>query len=1004
MLKKLRKLVAGIVLASLSVGLFPVQVSATSYTVVRDIKASLAAGSGILTASNAANLDASSGITVATWAKFIGPAAAGNLWQFTDDSANVGIRLTWETSTNKLFTWQYDSGGVGSLGYKTTSPIPTNTWLRVLVTYNGSGKSEIFINGTSWGSGTGNVVRSTTKFGISPNANGGQYFSDTCVWKRVLSASEISADYYNFVRPTTNLSLRWPLQEGANTTINDVSGNGLGATITSPTWSSDTPSKPYSLVNPNLVKNGNFEYAPPFVAATNNSNKYIDGTAAGSTTNDLFKMYLVKNGVAGDSEAQFDSSVKYSGSNSLKISVKTANKYAQVFINATTYYQAGTNPALPSTSYTYSFWMKTNYVSGDSNDGASIMFNFAKADGTSSGSFQSTKVKTTTDWTLYTGTFTTAADTVAINVNPRLYGHTGTATLIMDAWFDDIVLTPTTAYQTQNALLYSQDFTNAAWSKINNTPTATTTVADPFGGTGTTLMTEAADGSPLTHVLRQTTNSTIGKIVTFSVFLKAKDRSWGAVYSRGGGVGEYVNLSTCQNATKGGATYINAGTEQYPNGWCRGWVTFVDDGGGHSIYMANADGGATYQGDGTSGIYVYGAQVDLGTQMTPYRRVNDRPYGLSGMSTMAQSQNLIYPSQNFGSTWTQSNVTVSSADTIAPDGTQTADTITVNTTAYAAVSRSVPVTTNPNGTYTLSFWVKAGTTSSPYFGIYDGSTWVGSSQSATIVSGPGSLTQITGNLYSVTGLSSSAWTRVSVTRTGFSSSSLAVYIYPDTNGSGTAGHSIKLWGAQFVQGNWAGPYKATTSTIFNEGNFYNVVAQQQNLITYSDPSAIGNFTSSGGSTSVSSFAWPSNTTPGLAYAASYGNNAVIRYTYFSNTFIKGQTYTLSFYVSMDDGSTPVVTTNSAGCDLLPVIETTAIDNINNRITVTPIGYGVSKVTATYTATGSGGFYVGVIKYTTMSAKTFKASGFQLVQANWSPPLKATSGTPYNIGNIYNLAY
>lgn len=51
---------------------------------------------------------------------------------------------------------------------------------------------------------------------------------------------------------------------------------------------------------------------------------------------------------------------------------------------------------------------------------------------------------TTTDWTFYTTTFTTGATTSYIVFDHRVYGHQGAATLIMDAWFDDIYLAKTT--------------------------------------------------------------------------------------------------------------------------------------------------------------------------------------------------------------------------------------------------------------------------------------------------------------------------------------------------------------------------------------------------------------------------------------------------------------------------------------------------------------------------------------------------------------------------------
>jgi len=100
---------------------------------------------------------------------------------------------------------------------------------------------------------------------------------------------------------------------------------------------------------------------------------------------------------------------------------------------------------LPNTSYTYSFRMKTNYVSGDSNDGAYIGFKERNQSGTNTTTTQTMKVKTTTDWTYYTGSFTTSSTTVVIDPQPTVAASTGAATLIMDAWFDDIVLKPTSA-------------------------------------------------------------------------------------------------------------------------------------------------------------------------------------------------------------------------------------------------------------------------------------------------------------------------------------------------------------------------------------------------------------------------------------------------------------------------------------------------------------------------------------------------------------------------------
>ena len=88
--------------------------------------------------------------------------------------------------------------------------------------------------------------------------------------------------------------------------------------------------------------------------------------------------------------------------------------------------------------------MKTNYVSGDSNHGANIAWLVSSGAGASDATTNTTLIKTTTGWTQYTGTFTTTATARFLTPRLTLYGHTGTATLIMDAWFANITLTPTT--------------------------------------------------------------------------------------------------------------------------------------------------------------------------------------------------------------------------------------------------------------------------------------------------------------------------------------------------------------------------------------------------------------------------------------------------------------------------------------------------------------------------------------------------------------------------------
>jgi len=205
-------------------------------------------------------------------------------------------------------------------------------------------------------------------------------------------------------------------------------------------------SKARKEVNPNLVKNGDFEYAPPFVAVQTAS-MWIDGTATGGNTDEKPTPIGWYGSIVNGATCQFDTSTSHSGTKSMKLSTPTTGDYAEIKYRST--YYAGINPenkiiCQPNTSYTCTYWMKTEYTSGDSNNGAKVTIIEGDGLGTTGTNTSGTEIKTTTDWTQYTVTFTTASTANSLNLECRIYGHTGDADLIMDAWFDDIVLKPTT--------------------------------------------------------------------------------------------------------------------------------------------------------------------------------------------------------------------------------------------------------------------------------------------------------------------------------------------------------------------------------------------------------------------------------------------------------------------------------------------------------------------------------------------------------------------------------
>lgn len=200
--------------------------------------------------------------------------------------------------------------------------------------------------------------------------------------------------------------------------------------------------------NDNMIRNGDLDNSPPFTAATTTSLRWIDGTAAGSTVDKGYYWGVVTS--AGGS-AMFDTSELYQGYTSLKLSTSASGGG---FTECTNYANQPNVteqvkwaiPVSPSTSYTFTVRLKTNYVSGDST-GTRLDIIEHTGDNTTAVATKAaiTAIKVSQDWTAYTYTWTTAATTRLVRIKPLIYGHQGAATLVMDAWYARFRLVPTTA-------------------------------------------------------------------------------------------------------------------------------------------------------------------------------------------------------------------------------------------------------------------------------------------------------------------------------------------------------------------------------------------------------------------------------------------------------------------------------------------------------------------------------------------------------------------------------
>ena len=178
----------------------------------------------------------------------------------------------------------------------------------------------------------------------------------------------------------------------------------------------------------------------------------------------------------------------------------------------------------------------------------------------------------------------------------------------------------------RNLLTTTEGFDSAAWIKAglnafgSGSVANTTATTDPVGGnTAEYIQENSASGD---HTAYYTPMGLTAAPHTLTVYCKAAQRTWVYVrLAKAAGQGAYFNLSTGTIGTV--ETGITAAITSVGNGWYRCSVTITTDTTPWypTIVIATGDNQGAYTGNGTSGIYVWGAQLELGSTATAYQRV-----------------------------------------------------------------------------------------------------------------------------------------------------------------------------------------------------------------------------------------------------------------------------------------------------------------------------------------------------------------------------------------------
>ena len=226
---------------------------------------------------------------------------------------------------------------------------------------------------------------------------------------------------------------------------------------------------------------------------------------------------------------------------------------------------------------------------------------------------------------------TAAINEPRIGYDPVTHAHTG---FILEA-------------AATNLLTYSEQFDNAAWPRTRSSVTTggTSEFTAPDGNTTADKLIEDATASN-THYTRLTLTTTAGSN-TFSVFVKAGERNNVELRATTDAIGAIFNLTTktVTPVGSGVGSIVDVGS-----GWYRCSVTMTLTAVSNGIQIGLHNGTSiTYDGNGTSGLYIWGAQLEVGTAATSYIPTTTIAT-LRGADTVVGTSGLIYSSINEGLT------------------------------------------------------------------------------------------------------------------------------------------------------------------------------------------------------------------------------------------------------------------------------------------------------------------------------------------------------------------
>jgi len=172
-----------------------------------------------------------------------------------------------------------------------------------------------------------------------------------------------------------------------------------------------------------------------------------------------------------------------------------------------------------------------------------------------------------------------------------------------------------------NLFTYSEAFDNSYWDKSGSS--VASGIVSPDGTTNAYKLVE--DSANTSHYITKAfTGLTSSGVYTISVYAKKSERTWCSLYDNTQDEGYYFDLENgVVGSVKTGAS-DSYSIESLANDWYKISITVTLGATTCTprFFMADSDGGTTYQGNGASGVYIFGAQVEELSYPTSYIPTN----------------------------------------------------------------------------------------------------------------------------------------------------------------------------------------------------------------------------------------------------------------------------------------------------------------------------------------------------------------------------------------------